>query len=166
MELKDRLKRARKNANLTQDEVVQRIDGLTQSAYSQLESGKVKSSSKIVELANLFKVNPTWLATGQDSVIYNNSVQIDTQHNLTHPNLTHLDTDGNITMVDVGDKSVTQRSATAQGKVIFPPQVYTAIKSSDGQTKKGSITATAHIAGIMADQKNPRTHSTVPRLTP
>lgn len=65
MELKDRLKKARKNADLTQAEVVKYIDGLTQPAYSQLEQGKVKSSSKIVEIANLFKVNPTWLATGQ-----------------------------------------------------------------------------------------------------
>lgn len=80
-------------------------------------------------------------------------------HNPTRLDLTHLDTNGNITMVDVGDKSVTQRSATAQGKVIFPPQVYTAIKSSDGQTKKGSITATAHIAGIMAAKK---THELIP----
>lgn len=65
MELKDRLKQSRKNAKLTQNEVIERIDGLTQSAYSQLENGKVKSSGKIVELANLFGVNSTWLATGQ-----------------------------------------------------------------------------------------------------
>lgn len=68
MELKDRLKQARKNANLTQNEVVQGIEGLTQSAYSQLESGKVRSSGKIVELANLFNVNSTWLATGQGEI--------------------------------------------------------------------------------------------------
>lgn len=64
-ELKDRLKIARKNRNLTQFDIVNHIDGLTQSAYSQLESGKVKSSSKILEIAQLLKVDPHWLTTGQ-----------------------------------------------------------------------------------------------------
>lgn len=64
-ELKDRLKYARKNIGATQTYVVGNIQGLTQSAYSQLESGKVKSSGKITEIAQLLKVNPHWLATGQ-----------------------------------------------------------------------------------------------------
>ncbi len=78
---------------------------------------------------------------------------------MTTHNLTHLDKNGDITMVDVGDKSATRRTATAQGKVIFPPKIYTAIKSVDGHTKKGSITAAAHIAGIMAAKK---THELIP----
>lgn len=80
MELKDRLKQSRKNAKLTQNEVVERIAGLSQSAYSQLESGKVKSSGKIVEIANLFNVSSTWLATGQGepnepSTTFDNNVE-------------------------------------------------------------------------------------------
>lgn len=78
MELKDRLKQARKFANLTQAEVVARIDNLSQPAYSQLEQGKVKSSAKMVELANLFGVNPTWLATGQGemNLSFDNNVEV------------------------------------------------------------------------------------------
>ena len=72
---------------------------------------------------------------------------------------THLDHDGNITMVDVGDKIATKRSATATGKVFFPPEVYAAIKVVDGQTKKGNILTIAHIAGIMAGKK---THELIP----
>lgn len=72
---------------------------------------------------------------------------------------THLDHDGNITMVDVGDKIATKRSATATGKVFFPPEVYAAIKVVDGQTKKGNILNIAHIAGIMAGKK---THELIP----
>ena len=72
---------------------------------------------------------------------------------------THLDQDGNITMVDVGDKIATKRSATATGKVFFPPEVYAAIKAVDGQTKKGNILTIAHIAGIMASKK---THELIP----
>lgn len=73
--------------------------------------------------------------------------------------LTHLDQDGNITMVDVGGKMTTARSATATGKVIFPPEIYAAIKAVDGQTKKGNILTIAHIAGIMAGKK---THELIP----
>ena len=65
----------------------------------------------------------------------------------------HLDADGNINMVDVGDKSVTRRTATASAQVTFPPDVYQALRDVNGQTKKGSITDTAHLAGIMAAKK-------------
>ncbi len=73
--------------------------------------------------------------------------------------LTHLDKDGNITMVDVGDKTATQRTATATGRVMFSKVVYENIKAVDGMTKKGNIIHTAHIAGIMAGKK---THELIP----
>ena len=63
---------------------------------------------------------------------------------------THLDRDGNAHMVDVGDKSASRREATASARVRFPPDVYAALRESGGETRKGSITATAQIAGIMA----------------
>ena len=56
-------------------------------------------------------------------------------------------------MVDIGTKASTQRTATAQGKVLFPKDIYQAIKLADGITKKGNITTTAHLAGIMAAKK-------------
>ncbi len=65
MELKDRLKKARKSVNLTQVDVAKSIKGLTQPSYSGLERGESKSTSKIAELAQLFNVNPLWLATGE-----------------------------------------------------------------------------------------------------
>ncbi|MDO4895816.1 MAG: cyclic pyranopterin monophosphate synthase MoaC [Moraxella sp.] len=73
--------------------------------------------------------------------------------------LTHLDTNGNVSMVDVSNKTVTARTAIAQGKVLFPQEIYQAIKSADGLTKKGPITQTAHIAGIMGAK---RTHELIP----
>lgn len=63
--LSDRLKTARKAKNLSQAEVAEYIDGLSQSAYSQLESGKSKTTTKMIELARLFNVSADWLATGQ-----------------------------------------------------------------------------------------------------
>ena len=77
--------------------------------------------------------------------------------------LSHLDADGDIHMVDVGHKTVTTREAVAQGYVIFPKDIYTEIKAADGLTKKGSITQTAHIAGIMAAK---RTHDLIPLCHP
>ena len=65
MELKDRLKRARKNAGLTQKDIEKNIPNMKQSTYSELERGLSKSTSRIVDLASLFKVNPEWLATGE-----------------------------------------------------------------------------------------------------
>ncbi len=61
----------------------------------------------------------------------------------------HLDSDGRIHMVDVGDKTVTTRTATAEARVIFPAAVYQALRAVGGQTKKGTITEVAHIAGIL-----------------
>ena len=73
--------------------------------------------------------------------------------------LTHLDANGDISMIDVSAKTPTHRTATATGKVIFPTEIYHAIKTADGMTKKGSITQTAHIAGVMASK---RTHELIP----
>ena len=77
--------------------------------------------------------------------------------------LSHLDSDGDITMVDVSGKTATTREANATGQVRFPSDIYEQIKAADGMTKKGSITQTAHIAGIMAAK---RTHDLIPLCHP
>lgn len=86
------------------------------------------------------------------------SVQINHQSTLSH-----LDSDGDITMVDVSGKTATTRAANATGQVRFPSEIYAQIKAADGMTKKGSITQTAHIAGIMAAK---RTHDLIPLCHP
>lgn len=78
---------------------------------------------------------------------------------MTDSQLTHLDANGDISMVDVSAKTPTHRTATATGQVIFPANIYQAIKTADGMTKKGSITQTSHIAGVMASK---RTHELIP----
>ena len=77
--------------------------------------------------------------------------------------LSHLDSDGDITMVDVSGKTASTREASALGQVVFPADIYTQIKAADGMTKKGSVTQTAHIAGIMAAK---RTHDLIPLCHP
>lgn len=93
----------------------------------------------------------------------NSKSQKNNQAAVTQPNLSHLDSDGDITMVDVSGKTATTREANAVGQVRFPSAVYKQIKAADGMTKKGSITQTAHIAGIMAAK---RTHDLIPLCHP
>ena len=79
------------------------------------------------------------------------------------PALSHLDSNGDVSMVDVSGKIATTREAHATGQVRFPVAIYAQIKAADGMTKKGSITQTAHIAGIMAAK---RTHDLIPLCHP
>ncbi len=67
--------------------------------------------------------------------------------------ITHLDNAGNATMVDVSEKEVTRRTATARSIVFLPDEVLKHLTNGDLQTKKGSVFQTAIIAGIMAAKK-------------
>lgn len=67
--------------------------------------------------------------------------------------LTHLDDRDNPRMMDVGDKQITHRTATAQSIVVLPAEVLAHIHNGELQTKKGSIFQIAIIAGIMAAKK-------------
>ena len=64
--LKDRLKLARKNAKKSQADVADAIK-ITQSAYSQLETGRVDSSSHLPSIAKFLGVDAYWLQTGEGS---------------------------------------------------------------------------------------------------
>jgi cyclic pyranopterin phosphate synthase len=75
--------------------------------------------------------------------------------------LTHLDATGNAHMVDVSDKHVTSRSATAKALVLMLPETLALILG--GTAKKGDALATARIAGIMAAKK---THELIPLCHP
>jgi cyclic pyranopterin phosphate synthase len=75
--------------------------------------------------------------------------------------LTHLDATGNAHMVDVSDKHVTSRSATAKAQVWMLPETLALIVG--GTAKKGDVLATARIAGIMAAKK---THELIPLCHP
>ena len=65
--------------------------------------------------------------------------------------LTHLDDTGTASMIDVGDKAETRRSATARGRILMSEQALTAIRNGD--VAKGDVLGTARIAGIMAAKK-------------
>ena len=65
--------------------------------------------------------------------------------------LTHLDGDGHVHMVDVSDKSDTIRIAKAVGSVQLSNKSMAALLK--GNLKKGDALAVARIAGIMATKK-------------
>lgn len=67
--------------------------------------------------------------------------------------LTHLDEQGHASMVDVGEKNVTSRTAVAQGWVAMQPSTLAAIRQGD--VPKGDVLAAARIAGIMAAKRTP-----------
>ena len=65
--------------------------------------------------------------------------------------LTHLREDGSAAMVDVGDKPVIRREATASGFIQLTADTVSAI--SDGEIPKGDVLAVARIAGIQAAKR-------------
>jgi len=65
--------------------------------------------------------------------------------------LTHLDDDGSIRMVNVGDKPLTRRRATAEGFLITGAEVLQAV--AEGRTPKGNVLEAARLAGIMAAKR-------------
>lgn len=66
MELKDRLKQARKDAGLTQAELADKV-GIKQASVSEIERGLTRTSGYLVQLAQACGVNPVWLSDGTGS---------------------------------------------------------------------------------------------------
>ncbi len=61
---------------------------------------------------------------------------------------THLDETGKLRMVEVGDKPVTCRQATAACRILVGPKVFPRLMAAD--LPKGDVWAAARLAGIMA----------------
>lgn len=73
--------------------------------------------------------------------------------------LSHIDDQGLPGMVDVSDKSITHRVASATGDIYLGKKIMTQLSEKGFHTKKGSITQTAIIAATMAVKK---TYDTIP----
>jgi cyclic pyranopterin phosphate synthase len=65
--------------------------------------------------------------------------------------LTHLGQSGEARMIDVSEKSTTERVAVAEGKVVMTRETLELVLS--GNAKKGDVLGAARIAGIMAAKK-------------
>jgi cyclic pyranopterin phosphate synthase len=64
---------------------------------------------------------------------------------------THFDQAGNAAMVDVSDKPVTARTATARARVLMQPATLAMIEQ--GSAKKGDVLGVARLAGIMGAKR-------------
>ena len=76
---------------------------------------------------------------------------------------THLDANLHPTMVDVGEKKTTKRTATAEARVRFPSAVAAALRDSGLRSPKGPVFDTAIVAGVMGAK---RTHELIPFCHP
>ena len=65
----------------------------------------------------------------------------------------HLDDQGNPTMVDVGSKAESKRVAVAETTVVLTEEIMSRLNEGDIVTKKGPVFQTAVTAGIMAAKK-------------
>ncbi len=65
--------------------------------------------------------------------------------------LSHLNEDGEVRMVNVGDKQITHRTASAEATVLMSPQTLRLVR--EGGLQKGNVLEVARIAGIQAAKK-------------
>ena len=77
--------------------------------------------------------------------------------------LSHIDKRNQPTMVDVSDKTPTDRTAHARSLVEFPADVAARFSGGDIETAKGPVFATAIVAGVLAAK---RTHELIPFCHP
>ena len=75
--------------------------------------------------------------------------------------LTHVDQDGQVRMVDVGPKPESERLAVAAGEVVMRPETLELIAA--GELAKGDVLNTARLAGVMAAK---RTSELIPLCHP
>ncbi len=77
--------------------------------------------------------------------------------------LSHVDNNNKPKMVDVSEKSKSERKAHAQSLIFLPDEVSSQIVGDEITTKKGPVFSTAIIAGVMAAKK---THELIPFCHP
>ncbi len=65
--------------------------------------------------------------------------------------LSHIDDEGRVRMVDTSNKSITTRKATASGRVLMAAETLAAVK--EHRTPKGDPLEAARLAGIMAAKR-------------
>jgi cyclic pyranopterin monophosphate synthase len=72
---------------------------------------------------------------------------------MSEKSFSHLDENSNPAMVDVSEKSLTKRTATAQSIVVLTPEIMNLMVDGDIKTKKGAVFQTAIIAGTMGAKR-------------
>ena len=81
----------------------------------------------------------------------------------TDSEFSHLGSDNQPQMVDVGHKEVTARMAHARGIVVVTDEILALLQGGELVARKGPVFQTATIAGVMAAK---RTHELIPLCHP
>lgn len=74
---------------------------------------------------------------------------------------THIDAKGNVMMVDVSEKNITERTAIAEGRIHLSPEAMEAVRKR--AFAKGDVLTVAQLAGIMGSK---RTSDLIPLCHP
>ncbi len=80
---------------------------------------------------------------------------------MSEPDFTHIDSEGRASMVDVGDKASTVRTASASGRLRMSASTRARVVAGD--VPKGNVVEVARIAGIQAAK---RTSDLIPLCHP
>jgi len=67
--------------------------------------------------------------------------------------LTHVDNQGNPSMVDISEKNITRRTAKAESRVRLGQEIISLLQGEEIYTKKGPVFQTAIIAGTQGAKK-------------
>jgi cyclic pyranopterin phosphate synthase len=70
---------------------------------------------------------------------------------MANKDFTHFDSQGSAIMVDLSSKDITQRMASAKGRISMNMETLAAVQG--GTAKKGDVLGAARIAGIMAAKR-------------
>jgi len=81
------------------------------------------------------------------------SIEMNRSQFCTDARLTHVDSDGKASMVNVGHKVDTIRTAIATGKIILGEQAFELVQNN--QIKKGDVLTVSQIAGVMGAKQTP-----------
>ncbi|KAL7287709.1 hypothetical protein TKK_0018098 [Trichogramma kaykai] len=104
--------------------------------------------------ANFQTKNYKSTVPGKQSYLFSILTQLASvqQHNIRLcSSLTHVNDSGKASMVDVGNKNITHRTAQAQGFIYVGPKITKLIEENN--IKKGDVLTIAQLAGILAAKK-------------
>src|SRR2546426_6305275 len=94
----------------------------------------------------------TWIPAGPYNLL-NDRAFFDSIEPGPMSEFTHFNQSGRARMVDVSEKAKTNRTATAQGRVLMRPETLEKIRR--GKIAKGDVLAVAQTAGIMGAKRTP-----------